>query len=340
MRKETLSCFILIISLPHIYGHGRMEDPPARNAAWRFGFNVPTNYDDVGLNCGGLSIQKANGGKCGVCGDSYSGSRDHEMGGKYSTNVIVRHYVVGSLIDVKILLTANHVGFMELRLCPSYDPTVEVTQECLDKNLLYIDGFGTQYPVNEGIDSIFLRAHLPPDLSCSHCVLQWRYHAGNSWGTDFISGKSCLGCGHQEEFYNCADISIASNDNNDYDNDNNHHIILALPETTTIPQPFFLYPYNDPVVFPSNYERFPMFDYPTTTTPPPPPSPTTTPVTIDLIYPLSPSNEFLQQMNKSNKIRRCYPTNEILKPIIGIENWCLHLCAVHCPPTLCACVEI
>jgi hypothetical protein len=25
------------------------------------GFNVPANYDDVGLNCGGLGIQKANG---------------------------------------------------------------------------------------------------------------------------------------------------------------------------------------------------------------------------------------------------------------------------------------
>lgn len=56
-----------------------MEDPPARNAAWRYGeyscqeihlvhfesillgFDVPANYDDVGLNCGGLSIQKAYG---------------------------------------------------------------------------------------------------------------------------------------------------------------------------------------------------------------------------------------------------------------------------------------
>lgn len=25
------------------------------------GFDVPVNYDDVGLNCGGLSIQRANG---------------------------------------------------------------------------------------------------------------------------------------------------------------------------------------------------------------------------------------------------------------------------------------
>lgn len=46
---------------------------------------------------------------------------------------------------------------MELRLCPSTDPNAEVTQECLDRHLLHIEGFGTQYPVNEGIDSIFLR---------------------------------------------------------------------------------------------------------------------------------------------------------------------------------------
>ena len=25
------------------------------------GFAVPANYDDVGLNCGGLGVQKANG---------------------------------------------------------------------------------------------------------------------------------------------------------------------------------------------------------------------------------------------------------------------------------------
>jgi hypothetical protein len=45
------------------------------------------------------------------------------------------------------------------------------------------------------------RAHLPDDVSCSRCVLQWRYHAGNSWGTDHETGRSCLGCGLQEEFY-------------------------------------------------------------------------------------------------------------------------------------------
>lgn len=46
---------------------------------------------------------------------------------------------------------------MELRLCPLSDATTELTQECLDQNLLFIEGFGTQYPVNEGIDTIFLK---------------------------------------------------------------------------------------------------------------------------------------------------------------------------------------
>jgi hypothetical protein len=46
---------------------------------------------------------------------------------------------------------------MEFRLCPSLDSNIEVTQECLDKNILYINGFGMQYPVVEGMDLIFLR---------------------------------------------------------------------------------------------------------------------------------------------------------------------------------------
>jgi hypothetical protein len=74
------------------------------------------------LNCGGLGVQKSNGiyiyqrnlffqyihlylgGKCGICGDAYAGPRYHEIGGKYATNIVVRHYLSGALIDVKILV--------------------------------------------------------------------------------------------------------------------------------------------------------------------------------------------------------------------------------------------
>jgi hypothetical protein len=77
--REPLNWFIIIlIFLQQVNGHGRMDEPPARNAAWRYGkfvfsniifkklqyflgFDIPANYDDVGLNCGGLGVQKSNG---------------------------------------------------------------------------------------------------------------------------------------------------------------------------------------------------------------------------------------------------------------------------------------
>jgi hypothetical protein len=46
---------------------------------------------------------------------------------------------------------------MEFRLCPAENSNIEVTQECLNQNQLYIEGYGIQYPVNEGTDLIFLR---------------------------------------------------------------------------------------------------------------------------------------------------------------------------------------
>ena len=32
----------------HVKGHGRLMEPPARNAMWRFGFPNPVNYNDNG----------------------------------------------------------------------------------------------------------------------------------------------------------------------------------------------------------------------------------------------------------------------------------------------------
>jgi hypothetical protein len=46
---------------------------------------------------------------------------------------------------------------MELRLCPTSDANIEVTQECLDQTILHIQGFGKQYPVHEGMDSVELK---------------------------------------------------------------------------------------------------------------------------------------------------------------------------------------
>ena len=32
--------------------------------------------------------------------------------------------------------------------------------------------------------------------------------AGNSWNTDPVTHKSCVGCGPQEQFYGCSDVAI------------------------------------------------------------------------------------------------------------------------------------
>ena len=38
--------------------------------------------------------------------------------------------------------------------------------------------------------------------------MQFFEKKGNSWGTDKESGKSCKGCGPQQQFIACSDISI------------------------------------------------------------------------------------------------------------------------------------
>ena len=47
----TLKCFFTF--QVGLYGHGRLMDPPSRNAMWRFGFPNPVNYNDNEVYCGG-----------------------------------------------------------------------------------------------------------------------------------------------------------------------------------------------------------------------------------------------------------------------------------------------
>ena len=76
---------------------------------------------------------------------------------------------------------------------------------------------------------------LPKELTCRQCVLQWRYVAGNNWGRPLLppsngshetgisqwflslagtckNGTGAVGCGPQEEFRACADITITEED--------------------------------------------------------------------------------------------------------------------------------
>ena len=56
-------------------------------------------------------------GKCGVCGDPYNADvkENEDIGGKYVNGVITGSYISGSTMDVKVRITAYHMGWFEFR---------------------------------------------------------------------------------------------------------------------------------------------------------------------------------------------------------------------------------
>ncbi|XP_044738726.1 uncharacterized protein LOC123300253 [Chrysoperla carnea] len=215
-KKIRLNFIVITICLciiGNVNGHGRLIEPPSRASAWRYGFNTPANYNDHELYCGGFTRQwQRNNGQCGVCGDAWDAPapRAHEYGGRYGLGVLVRRYEVGATMIIKVEVTANHNGYFEFRICPEFKNT---TQECLDKYLLglaepqeNVTPHPYRYYPNNGNRIYEMKYHLP-NISCDHCVLQWRYIAGNNWGK-CDDGTERVGCGPQEEFRACADIQI------------------------------------------------------------------------------------------------------------------------------------
>lgn len=171
---------------------------------WRESSLALANYDDNGVRCGG------NRYKCGVCGDPPEGPFDNEAGGKYGKGIIGRTYEEGEAINVKIIITANHMGWFEFTLCPVSEGE-KVTDECLAKNVLSMTNGEKYYHLAASKKGpIDIPIQLPAGISCKHCVLRWRWVTGNSWGVDKETGRGCVGCGidGQEKFYSCADITI------------------------------------------------------------------------------------------------------------------------------------
>ncbi|XP_023332921.1 uncharacterized protein LOC111704804 [Eurytemora carolleeae] len=197
-----------------VNGHGRLIEPPSRSTMWRYGFDSPANYNDHELYCGGYTRQwQTNGGKCGICGDPWDSPqpRANEAGGKYGNGIITRSYRKNSNIKVKIELTANHMGHFEFRLCPTNSKVNDASQSCLDQYILRRVSGGPDYYPGPGNRIFEIIYQLPKDLTCTQCVFQWRYIAGNNWGL-CRNGTGAVGCGPQEEFRACADISITEQD--------------------------------------------------------------------------------------------------------------------------------
>lgn len=108
----------------------------------------------------------------------------------------------------------------------------------MDKNVLKLarrqDGDTKFYP-KDG-NKVYEIKYRLPKKSCEHCLLQWRYVAGNNWG-NCPNGTGAVGCGPQEEFRACADISITGKATDE------EMVPEYTPETTTaqvpVPEPAY-----------------------------------------------------------------------------------------------------
>jgi len=112
------------------------------------------------------------------------------------------------MIDVEVEVTTNHRGYFMYRLCPNNDVTQDPDQDCFDQFVLNTEHGDPHLPITDwGLGWWNTRVQLPVGLTCDQCILQWTYTAGNDWGT-CENGTQAVGCGPQETFRACADISI------------------------------------------------------------------------------------------------------------------------------------
>lgn len=124
-------------------------------------------------------------------------------------NKTVKNYFPGSTIDVIINLDTNHGGYFEFELCRRDSFEQLEREDCFEK-LRFVDGTD-RFRLNKdhsdrGMKSMSLM--LPHDLlECRACILRWNYRAGNNWGV-CKDGTYGNGCGPQELYRNCADISV------------------------------------------------------------------------------------------------------------------------------------
>lgn len=73
------------------------------------------------------------------------------------------------------------MGYFEFRLCPKNSTNQLVTQDCLDQNLLRLANGSTRYQVPDFTATWHdMAVKLPTGLTCSSCVIQWKYTTGLS----------------------------------------------------------------------------------------------------------------------------------------------------------------
>eukprot|EP00877_Chromochloris_zofingiensis_P007165 jgi/Chrzof1/2701/Cz11g25210.t1 len=118
---DQASCVVLAVSLaiilicPGVLGHGFITKPAARN--WLAYLNEKYDWPD-GLNGGGHKVVGASArwpnGKHSLCGDAANDPQQRFM----KPGKVTATYKSGSIITIDVLVSTNHYGRFEFRLCP------------------------------------------------------------------------------------------------------------------------------------------------------------------------------------------------------------------------------
>jgi hypothetical protein len=134
----------------------------------------------------------------------------HELGGLFGEGVIVQKYTQGQIFSVAVMITANHLGYFEFKIC-NLDANNRIESDnCFAQNPVLTESGDPKYQVPSSDNKLYeFKLQLPENLACEHCVLQWTYVTGNSWDyCDETKTHGALGCGMQEHFRTCSDIAI------------------------------------------------------------------------------------------------------------------------------------
>lgn len=120
-----------------------------------------------------------------MCGDSYDVIvRENEAGGKFANGIIANTYTTNdSSVPVVIDIQSFLKGYFEFRICPHNNVAVPVEQSCLDRHALRVWDFEDNHPryqyFPKGVGLQRLRVELPSGMTCSQCVLQWKWQTGS-----------------------------------------------------------------------------------------------------------------------------------------------------------------
>jgi len=206
--------------LQDVAGHGMLTKPRSRNWVARQsgqGEYCPHCYNGEGT---GTVAKHTPGGRWtypettassvrhGLCGNGspLGGHKQTYMGSKYTKGSSEGNYKPGEVIDIEVVITAHHMGWMEFSLCDKStldDPNGPITQGCLNKiRLERAPGDPSISPIdpahkdrfylvpkcyNEGGgEQLMKMQYILPNIECEHCVLQWYW----------VTANTCVGPGY------------------------------------------------------------------------------------------------------------------------------------------------